>query len=62
LSRALRGSTSLYERLQCLGSTHWGEATDVGQLAQVDVTGTGPYVAVCPPATYEFLNTTAFKT
>jgi hypothetical protein len=35
---------------------------DVGQLAQVDVAGTGPYVAIYPPATYEFLNTTALKT
>jgi hypothetical protein len=35
--RAFRGGASLDKRLQCFGPTHWGEATDVGQLAQVDV-------------------------
>src|ERR1700682_3439177 len=52
--RAVRGRASLDARLQCFGSTHWGEPTDVGQPAQVDGGGTGPYVAVYPSATYEF--------
>ena len=61
-ARTLRGRASFDKRLQCFGPAHWWEATDVGQVAQVDGARTGPYVAVDGSATYEFLNTIALKT